>query len=365
LTLLASFVVVIVVVVVVVVVVAPPSANGDPMRSFSPRLATAAATSCVALFAATGCVSQKNFAQVSGERDRIAAELSTVRDDRARLTSELAETWAQRDAAWEDSEDIGRALQAALDRSQVLVRRSISAESGLEQTQAALATAKTELSVTRRSLTEIERAGATAREQLTGAQKRGEQLAVQVQEGQAALAQLRAQAHAQAEESAARLKDARAELAEAEKDQVALTMVRDKLAEAQRSDADARQRLAESEQHEAQLAGKLQSAVEDVSKLKEAARVRDVQSVAAKIAEAHVAAAASRKIQAELETARAKQVEAERANQDARARLAGAEKRVAELEVKVRTLSAQAKRPAGDGGEKAASDSTASAGPSN
>jgi hypothetical protein len=45
--------------------------------------------------------------------------------------------------------------------------------------------------------------------------------------------------------------------------------------------------------------------------------------------------------------------------------LAGAEKRVAELEVKVRTLSAQARRPAGDGGEKAASDSTASAGSSN
>jgi colicin import membrane protein len=335
------------------------------MRSISPRLATAAATSCVALFAATGCVSQKNFAQVSGERDRIAAELSTVRADRARLTSELVRAWAQHDAAWQDSEDIGTALQAALDRSQTLAHRSISAEAGLEQSQAALATAKSELSATRQSLTAIERAGATAREQLSASQKRGEQLGAQVREGQAALAQLRAQARAQADEWSARLKDARAALAEAEKDQVALTMVRDKLAEAQRSDAEARQRLAESEENQAQLAGKLQSAAEDVSKLKEAARVRDVQSVAAKIAEAHVAGAASRKIQAELETARAKQVEAERASQDARARLAGAEKRVAELEVKVRTLSAQAKLPAGDGGEKAASDSTASAGPSN
>jgi chromosome segregation ATPase len=142
-------------------------------------------------------------------------------------------------------------------------------------------------------------------------------------------------------------------------------MTRDKLTEAQRSDADARRRLAESEQNEAQLASKLEGATADVSKLKEEARVREVQGVAAKIAEAHVAAAAARKVQAELDVARAKQHDAERANDEARARLASAEKRVADLEVKVRTLSAQAKRPGGDGGEKASSDTTASAGPSN
>ncbi len=333
--------------------------------SLSPRAAAAAAVSCVAVFATTGCVSQKEFSQACRERDQVAAALTTTRADRARLTTELAETWAQRDAAWQDSEDLSVVLQAALDRSSALERRSTETQATLDDAKTSLATAHRELTSTRQSLVALEHASATAREQLAATQKRAEELDTAVRAGQVAIAQLRTQARAQAEEAAARIKQAQLDLAEAAKDQAALVMTREKLTRSEQSDAQARESLAQAEQSGAQLASRLESAASEILKLKNEAQTRDVQSVAAHIAQAQVAASATRKIQAELDAARTKQAETQRAAEDAKAQLAGSVKRVADLEVKVRTLAAQPKRTPGEGEAKPASDSTAAVNPNN
>jgi chromosome segregation ATPase len=333
--------------------------------SLSPRAATTAAASCVAIFAATGCVSQKEFSQACRERDQVAAALTTTRADRARLTTELTETWAQRDAAWQDNEDLSVVLQAALDRSSALDRRSTETQTALDEAKTSLASARRELTTTRQSLAAIEHASASAREQLAATQKRADDLDTAVRAGQAALAQLRTLARAQAEEASARIKQFQLDLAEAAKDQAALVMTREKLTRAEQSDAQARESLAQAQESRAQLASKLESAAAQITQFKNDAQARDVQSVAARIAQAQVAASATRKIQAELDAARTKQAEAQRAADGARAQLAGSEKRVADLELKVRTLAAQPKRNAVEGDAKTASDSTAAVNPEN
>ena len=311
------------------------------MKSLNPRAALTTAASCVALVAATGCVSQKEFSQACRERDQVAAALTTTRADRARLTNELTQTWSERDAAQQDSQDLSDMLQAALDRSETLDRKSNLAQTALDETKNALA---------------------TAREQLAAAQKRSEELDNAVRAGQTALATLRTQARAQAEEFTARIKQFQLDLAEAAKDQAALAQTREKLARAQQSDAEARERLAKSEESGAQLASKLETASADITKLKNEAQQHDVQSVAARIAQAQVAAAANRKIQTELEAARAKQTELQHTADDAKAQLATSQKRIADLEGKVKTLAA-ARTTAVEGEAKPASDSTAAINP--
>lgn len=336
------------------------------MKSIRPRLASA--LSCAALLAATGCVSQKEFSQACHERDQVASALTTTRADRARLndqltatTQELTRTTAERDAAWQDSQDLSVVLQAAIDRSNALDHQSTQTRAALAQTQASLETARRELAAAQQSLAAIERAGATAREQLALAQKRNEQLDTAVRAGQAALVDLRAQARAQAEEAAANLKQVKLDLEEARKDQAALVMVRERLTRAEASDAQARQRVTELEQSGAQLASKLETASTEVTKLKKEADAKEVQNVAARIAQAQVNATASRKIQTDLESARAKQTELQRAAEDARAQLAGSQKRVADLEARVKTLASHSN----EGEAKTASDTTASVNPSN
>lgn len=327
--------------------------------SLNPR-AIAAAASCVALVAATGCVSQKEFSQACRERDQVAAALSTTRADRARITTEL-------DAAEQDTQDLSEMLQAALDRSEALDRKSNLTQTALDETKNALAAVRNELAVARKDLTTAretlaanQRASATAREQLAAAQKRSEELDTAVRAGQVALATLRTQARAQAEEFTARIKQFQLDLAEAAKDQAALAQTRDKLTRAQQSEADARERLAKSEESGAQLAGKLETASAEVTQLKNEAQQHDLQSVAARIAQAQVAAAANRKIQTDLEAARAKQSELQHTADDARTQLAASQKRVADLEGKVKTLAA---RTAIEGEAKTASDSTAAINP--
>src|SRR4051812_14510006 len=236
------------------------------MKSLNPRAALTTAASCVALVAATGCVSQKEFSQACQQRDQVAAALTTPRADRARLTTELVATDGQLDAAQQDTDDLSTMLEAALDRSQSLDRKSNLTQTALDETKNALAAVRTELTVARKDLTTArqalatnERANATAREQLATAQKRSEELDNAVRAGQAALATLRAQARAQAEEFTARIKQFQLDLAEAAKDQAALAQTREKLARAQQSDAEARERLAKSEESGAQLASKLET----------------------------------------------------------------------------------------------------------
>jgi DNA repair exonuclease SbcCD ATPase subunit len=340
--------------------------------SLNPRRdALTTAASCVALVAATGCVSQKEFSQACQQRDQVAAALNTTRADRARLTTELTQTWTERDAAQQDSQDLSDMLQAALDRSQSLDRKSSLTQTALDETKNALAAVRTELTVARKDLTTAretlaknERANATAREQLAAAQKRSEELDNAVRAGQAALATLRAQARAQAEEFTARIKQFQLDLAEAAKDQAALAQTREKLARAQQSDAEARERLAKSEESGAQLASKLETASADITRLKNEAQQHDVQSVAARIAQAQVAAAANRKIQTELEAARAKQAELQHTADDAKSQLAASQKRITDLEGKVKTLAAaRTNTPATEGEAKPASDSTAAINP--
>src|SRR3954447_19855183 len=153
------------------------------MKSLNPRAALTAAASCVALVAATGCVSQKEFSQACQQRDQVAAALTTTRADRARLTTELVATEGQRDAAQLDTEDLSTMLQSALDRSEALDRKSNLTQTALDETRNALAAVRTELTVARKDLTSArqsvaanERASATAREQLAAAQKRSEAL---------------------------------------------------------------------------------------------------------------------------------------------------------------------------------------------
>jgi len=82
------------------------------MKPFSPRLASAVGISCAALFAATGCVSQKEFSKACHERDQLAAALDTTRQDRAHLSTELSKVSIDRDQARLEIEDLASVLQA-------------------------------------------------------------------------------------------------------------------------------------------------------------------------------------------------------------------------------------------------------------
>lgn len=313
------------------------------MKPFSPRLASAAGLTCVALFAATGCVSQKQFSQACRERDQLAAALDITRQDRARLSTELASVSTDRDEARLAIEDLASTLQGALDRSDALAANYDQTHSTLTQTQAALDTARRDLATARMSLTALEHATATVRAQLADAVNRGEQLTASLRADQQAFASYKSKAEAQAQAAADTLKQVRLDLAEAQKDQAALASTRDKLTRLEKVDADVRQQLNQSQQSAADLSTRLKTATAQVSELQNQAHAQEVKNVAARIAQADVATANLRKVQAELDALKGKQAEAERAANDARARLAGAEKRAADLEAQVKTLTRQAR----------------------
>jgi chromosome segregation ATPase len=324
------------------------------MKPFSPRLASAAGLSCVALFAATGCVSQKEFSQACRERDQLATALDTTRQDRARLSTELSTVATDRDQARQAIEDLAATLQGALDRSDALARVYDRSHTSLEQTQAALETARRDLAMARTNLAALERSTADVREQLANAVSRGEQLTASLRADQQAFASYKSKAEAQAQAAADTLKQVRLDLAEAQKDQAALASTREKLTDLQKADADVRQQLSQSQQSAADLSTQLKSATAQVNDLQNQAHAQEVKSVAARIAQADVAAANLRKVQGELDSLKTRQAEAERAATDARARLAGAEKRAADLEAQVKTLNRQA-RAHTDAPEKTAS----------
>jgi len=334
------------------------------MKPFSPRLASAVGVSCAALFAATGCVSQKQFSQACHERDQLASALDTTRQDRARISTDLSRITGERDEAQQEIEDLASTLQGALDRSDALEHNYNQSHASLEQTQATLASAQRDLANARMTLTALERSTATVREQLAAAVKRGDQLGASLHADQQAFASYRSKSEAQAQEVAATLKQVRLDLAEAQKDQSALVSTRQTLTELQKTDAEARQQLTQSQQAAAELSTQLKSASAQITDLQNQAHDKEVKSVAARIAQADVAAVNLRKVQAELDALKTRQAEAEHAATDARARLAGAEKRAADLEAQVKTLNRQARATTPETGDKSASAAnTPNAGP--
>jgi chromosome segregation ATPase len=158
------------------------------MKPFSPRLASAAGLSCIALFAATGCVSQKQFSQACRERDQLAAALDTTRQDRAHLSTELSRVSGDRDEARQEIEDLASTLQGALDRSDALAANYDQTHTSLQQAQATLDTARRDLAAARTNLAAIERSTADLREQLASAVKRGDQLSASLRADQQAFA---------------------------------------------------------------------------------------------------------------------------------------------------------------------------------
>jgi chromosome segregation ATPase len=325
------------------------------MKPFSPRLASAVGISCAALFAATGCVSQKEFSQACHERDQLASALDTTRQDRARISADLSSVSSDRDEARAEIEDLASTLQGALDRSDALEHNYKQSHASLEQTQATLASAQRDLSNARMTLAALERSTATIREQLAVAVKRGEELGASLHADQDAFASYRSKSEAQAEEVAATLKQVRLDLAEAQKDQSALVSTRQTLTELQKTDTEERQQLTQSQQAAAELTTQLKSASAQITDLKNQAHDKEVKNVAARIAQADIASANLHKVQAELESLKTRQAEAEHAATDAKARLAGAEKRAADLEAQVKTLNRQARAATPDTGDKSAS----------
>jgi len=304
----------------------------------SPRLIAAAAAS-LTLLLATGCVSKEQFNQVTVERDRVILDLSQTRAERNaanqtsdRLTGELAA--AKAESARHANETVAVLSQLKLTNEE------------LAKTQGELATAQGDLKTARACVTQAEGDRTLARNSLTAAERRIAQLRADIEAGRSDFSKLQAESQAKAEEAAAQLGDARTALSVAQKDQDELKVIRQKLSDSNAAQADARKRLGEAERQLAEMNAKFDDAAGQLNQLKDDARARAVEAAAARLAQAQVASAAVRKEQAELESMKQKLAEAEAVANTARGRLVLSEKRVSDLEAKIRSLSTQANKPA-------------------
>jgi chromosome segregation ATPase len=147
------------------------------MKPFSSRLAT----SCVALLAATGCVSQKQFSQVTSDRDQLSSELSRTRAARdatgqeaQRLAGELATTKGEADSQAKRAADTGAQLTQARGELAALLDK--------------LTTTRGQLKTTDQNLSQAQQAGAQARERLAASEKHALKLKEDLQLARAALA---------------------------------------------------------------------------------------------------------------------------------------------------------------------------------
>src|SRR4051794_39700899 len=90
-----------------------------------------AAAALAALFAATGCVSSRDYARVTHQRDQ--------------LSSALSQTQVERDASAEESAGLATELAAAYDQSDDTAARAAATQLKLTATQADLAGVKQNL----------------------------------------------------------------------------------------------------------------------------------------------------------------------------------------------------------------------------
>jgi chromosome segregation protein len=304
-------------------------------------VATAAAAT---LLLATGCVSKEQFNHVTAERDRVILDLSQTREERNaanhtsdRLSTELAAAKAESERHAKETLAVAAHLKET--------------EGQLAATQAELATAQGDLTTARACMAQAEGDRTLARNNLTAAERRIAQLRADIENARGDYSKLQAEAQARAEEAAAQLGDARTALSVAQKDQDELKVIRQKLSDANAAQADARKRLGDAERQLAEMTSKFDDANGQLSQLKDDARARAVEAAAARLAQAQLASAAVRKEQAELEATRQKLTDAENAANTARGRLVLSEKRVSDLEAKLRTLTTQANKPAQVGSE--------------